>query len=114
MTTLNQYLILFFLLPFCISANTTSAVCFEPHPTVCAQFFHSDEVFIGKVISVKILWEDEKAGIIGGWRYHLKVQKIFRGISRSVIDVATENASDRFPLEKGGCYLVQFVKKQSL
>jgi hypothetical protein len=81
---------------------SASAVCPRPHPPVCAEFFHSDAVFIGTVASVRY---QEEAGD-SGWVYELNVTKLFRGSPQPVIRVFTEDASERFPLEKGHTYLL--------
>lgn len=59
--------LLFSLLP------SAKAVCQQPHPRVCAQFFHSDAVFTGTVISIRT--EPKGEAIPGGWFYRLKVTK---------------------------------------
>jgi hypothetical protein len=41
-----------------------------------------------------------------GWFYTLSVQKTFRGSSSKTIEVYTENANARFPLEVGKQYLL--------
>ncbi len=78
------------------------AVCPKPHPPVCAEFFHSEAVFIGTVTSVRYQQETDDSG----WVYELKVAKLFRGSARPVIQVFTEDASERFPLEKDHSYLL--------
>jgi len=81
---------------------SVSAVCPKPHPPVCAEFFHSDAVFVGTVTSVRYQQEAGESG----WVYELRVTKRFRGSGQPVVDVFTEDASERFPLEKDNSYLL--------
>jgi len=81
-----------------------SAVCRLPHPRACSEFFHSDAVFTGTVISVRE-WPRGQASP-EGWFYRLKVTKSYRGPSQDVIEIFTGNDTGRFPLEKGQAYLI--------
>jgi len=74
-----------------------------PHPRVCTEFFHSDVVFVGTVTSAQI---DGKEDSIEGWFYRLDVVRVFRGRPERQIEVYTENASARFPLELHHTYLL--------
>jgi hypothetical protein len=106
---MNRKTEIFFLMAFIFQITSKISVlafCCEPHPSVCAQFFHSDEVFIGKVISSKIILENDKADFNGGWQYSLNVQKVFRGPVVTLMNVMTGNDSDSFQLEKGHTYLL--------
>jgi hypothetical protein len=78
------------------------AVCPKPHPPVCAEFFHSDAVFVGTVTSVRSQQEAGEAG----WVYVLTVARLFRGSAQPVMQVFTEDASERFPLDKGKSYVL--------
>lgn len=80
------------------------AVCLQPHPRVCTEFFHSDTVFVGTVISIRNWPPDSE--LIDGWFYRLRVTKVYRGPSKRIIEVFTENASARFPLEMNHTYLL--------
>ena len=89
-----------------------SAVCRQPHPRVCAEFFRSDAVFVGTVISVRN-WPVGQAGP-GGWLYRLEIKKSYRGPSQRVIEVFTGNDTGQFPLEKGQTYLVFAYKEDGI
>jgi hypothetical protein len=89
-----------------------SAVCRLPHPRVCAEFFHSDAVFIGTVISVRE-WPKGEASP-EGWFYRLKLTKSYRGPTRDVIEVFTGNDTGGFPLEKGKTYLIFAYKQKGI
>jgi hypothetical protein len=89
---------------FAAYTGAACAVCLAPQPRVCAEFFRSDRVFVGKVTAVK---EVPDAGdTIGGWTYRLAVTKMYRGPGSKFIDVFTENSSGRYPLEIGHTYLL--------
>lgn len=89
--------------------DTVWAVFPEPAPKVCSEFFKSDFVFTGTVVSTTEL--AAKGDFVGGWTYRLKVLTVFRGVDRQTVEVSTENASARFPLKTGTSYLL-FVSKQ--
>ncbi len=82
-------------------------VCSRPDPTVRCEFLNSTAVFIGTVISTR----EEPARSTrpddnDGWIYTLTVQKRFRGAFSNTVEVYTENASVRFPLDNGKQYLL--------
>jgi hypothetical protein len=89
-----------------------SAVCRLPHPRVCSEFFHSDVVFTGTVISVRE-WPKRQASP-EGWFYRLRLTKSYRGSSQDVIEIFTGNDTGRFPLEKGQSYLVFAHKRNGI
>lgn len=80
--------------------------CLQPNPPrVCTEFFAADAVFTGNVSSVRYLPQ----GLPGhdpGWLYRLKVLNMYRGPSKSSIQVYTENNSARFRLDKDQTYLL--------
>jgi hypothetical protein len=86
-----------------LAAISTCGVCSEPAPRVCTEFFDSDAVFAGTVISMRTVREEE---FTEGWSYRLHVEKSFRGPTGPVIEVYTGNDSARYPLEKGRKYLL--------
>ena len=88
----------------------TSAYCLVPEIRANGEFFKSDAVFIGTVLSIRETQDTDKD--VGGWFYRLSVEELFRGPALKVITVYTENSSARFPLEKGRKYLL-FAYKQS-
>jgi len=95
---------------FTVNAGTALAVCLEPHPRVCAEFFRSDAVFVGTVVSVRNL--PEKGEFTGGWVYQLMVKKMYRGFVQETIEVLTQNDSGRLPLDKGHTYLLFATKRE--
>jgi hypothetical protein len=88
------------------------AVCRLPHPRVCSEFFHSDAVFTGTVISVRESPRGQASP--EGWFYRLKLTKSYRGPSQDVIEIFTGNDTGRFPLEKGQSYLVFTYKRNGI
>src|SRR5437879_5418067 len=90
---------------------SVSAVCRLPHPRVCSEFFHSDAVFAGTVISVRELGGQASPE---GWFYRVKLTKSYRGPSQDVIEIFTGNDTGRFLLEKGQSYLVFAHKRNGI
>jgi len=86
------------------------AVCLEPHPKVSAEFFKSDAVFVGTVLTERTV--PEKDGAYDGWVYRLRIKQTFRGSVRDAVEVFTENSSGRFPLVVGETYLLLAYKEQ--
>jgi hypothetical protein len=85
----------------------SSAFCMQPNPTVVCEFLNSDAVFVGTVISARDEPSMRKGDVAPeGWIYRLTVQRLFRGPNSKIIEVYTENASARFPLEVGKQYLL--------
>jgi hypothetical protein len=78
--------------------------CPPPGPTVACDFLNSDAVFVGKVISTRVV--STLGEEIDGWLYDVRVQELFRGPRTKTIEVFTENTSGRFPLEVGKQYLL--------
>jgi hypothetical protein len=78
------------------------AVCLQPKPKVCAEFFKSDAVFVGTVVAQTLMDKDG----YDGWVYRLRAKKVYRGPTQDVIEVYTGNDSARFPLDTGETYLL--------
>jgi Carboxypeptidase regulatory-like domain len=94
----------FFLAAFILALPSAKAVCPVPEIPANSEFFKRDLVFRGTVLSVRELPDTDAA--IGGWLYQVKVEKVFRGVPRSEVEVFTENSSGRFPLDKNRDYLL--------
>lgn len=88
----------------CASAPSVLAVCSQPPPRVCTEFYDSAAVFTGTVVGVRS--DPGEEGSTNGWFYRVRVQKSFRGPKGPEIEVYTGNDSARFPLEKGRQYLL--------
>ena len=76
----------------------------KPHPEVRAEFFHSDAVISGVVVSQEA--EIDKNGDCIGWIYNIQVDKVFKGEAAHIIRVSTTNYSARLMLEVGSAYLL--------
>jgi len=76
--------------------------CAQPHPPICAEFFHRDAIFVGTVISSR----HRSNGEDPGWFYALKVNRVFRGVLPPVAKVFTEQSSGQFPLKMHQSYLL--------
>lgn len=88
-----------------LAPSPANAVCPEPHPPVCAEFFHSDVVFVGKLLDIR---EGTEQGFYPGWYYDFAVQETFRGKVQKNLTVFMENSSGRltFSFERGRRYLL--------
>jgi hypothetical protein len=87
-----------------MSATVAPAICPMPTPKVCSAFFESDAVFAGTVTSAEVV--PEKDDFIEGWRYHLRVARVFRGVVGHRVVVHTSNDSGRLQLAVGREYLL--------
>jgi Carboxypeptidase regulatory-like domain len=93
-----------FLIFFLSWPRLTFASCPTPDIKPNGEFFKATLVFTGKVLSVRKVEDTEKE--IGGWFYRMRVTEIFRGPIRREFTVFTEDASNRFPLDSNGEYLL--------
>jgi hypothetical protein len=84
---------------------TAFAYCRVPEIKANGEFFKSDLVFTGTVLSERYR---DGPGVQdnGGWYYRIRVLQIFKGPILKQFTVYTEDASNRFPLEKGRDYLL--------
>jgi hypothetical protein len=91
---------------FC-PAGAAYGYCFQPYPTVRCEFLNSDAVFVGTILSVRVVPPGAKPSVpiafsgIDGWVYELSVQKMFRGPRTEKIAVFTTNDDARVMLKKG-------------
>jgi hypothetical protein len=86
------------LLFLCISPARVHAYCGVPEIRTRGEYFQSDVVFTGTVVSGRFR--------SGSGLYHLRVQKVFRGPVHDQITVSTEDDDNRFLLEKDRAYLL--------
>jgi hypothetical protein len=89
----------------------SSAYCPVPEIRANGEFFKSDAVFIGTVLSIRETPDTDNN--VGGWFYRMRTEEMFRGPVSKVTTVYTENSSARFPLEKGRKYLLFAYKRNS-
>lgn|GEM_PF-1810564 len=96
---------------FC-QARTASGFCPQPYPTVRCEFLNSDAVFVGTVLSVRVVPPGAKPSVpiafsgIDGWAFDLSVQEMFRGPRTNRITVFTTNDDARAVLTKGETVLL--------
>lgn len=90
-----------------LTRSFTFALCLKPNPKVCAEYFKSESVFSGKVVSVRnvdTLIEGED--FLAGYWYKIKVYRIFKGPKKKFIDIYVNNDSGRFLMDVGKEYLL--------
>ncbi|MBI3934116.1 MAG: carboxypeptidase regulatory-like domain-containing protein [Acidobacteria bacterium] len=85
-------------------ATGAQAICPHPTPKVCAKFFESDVVFLGKVTALDSVVD--VGGDVNWLRYTTQVKEVYRGQPKKLEQVRTENASARWDAEIGKTYLV--------
>ena len=91
-------------LAFICLSGVARGVTLKPEPRLCTEFFRSDLVFSGKVISATRAKEDKDG--IGGWDYRIQVENMFRGEPQEFVTVFTENSSGRYMLKMQHEYLL--------
>jgi len=84
-----------------IFSPCSRASCPVPGIRPSGEYYKSDVVFTGTVISVRYTNRD-----VGGWFYRIRVGKVFRGPAQDEFTVYTEDSDIRFPLEKNRSYLL--------
>ena len=89
-------------------ASNAAGVCVNGNPTVRYEYFHSNAVFLGTVLSAKEIpaESDSDKGFLDGSMYKVRVDKTFRGKLGRTVDIFSENSSGRFPMDVGRQYLV--------
>jgi hypothetical protein len=75
---------------------------------VCTEFFRSEVVLTGTVVSVRE-WPTAGANR-EGWFYRVRVTRSYRGAARRFVEVFTGDDSARLPLVNGHSYLL-FARK---
>jgi hypothetical protein len=96
---------------FC-PARAAYGYCSQSYPTVRCEFLNSNAVFVGTVLSVRIVPPGAKPSVpigfsgIDGWVFELSVQEMFRGPRANRIAVFTTNDDARAVLTKGDTVLL--------
>src|SRR5882757_2478234 len=87
------------------------ADCAQPHPVrVCTEYSNSDDVFTGKVASIKQWPQPPDPNNIEGWFYTVEVGRTYRGSPGNKIELWWGNDPDGYPVKEGQNYLF-FVRK---
>jgi hypothetical protein len=95
-------------------ARAAYGYCSQPYPTVRCEFLNSDAVFVGTVLSARVVPPGAKPmpsvpiafSGIRGWVYELSVQRMFRGPRTNTIAVFTTNDDARVMLKNGETVLL--------
>jgi hypothetical protein len=92
-------------------AGGARGFCLQPQPArVCTEFFHSDMVLIGKIVSVRKIPDTPDPDNVEGWFYKVAIAKSLRGGAPPHDEIYTGNDETKFPMEVGKSYLL-FVNK---
>ncbi|HLG87256.1 MAG TPA: hypothetical protein VKZ79_08670 [Alphaproteobacteria bacterium] len=93
------------------ASGPAAAICLEPSPVhVCTEYFRSDDVVQGKVLSQRKFPDTPDPNNIEGWFYKFAIDKTYRGDAKGTIEIYTGNDETHFPLEVGHSYLL-FVNR---
>jgi hypothetical protein len=95
---------IFFLLIAPAFPIASCASCPVPGIRANGEYFKSESVFVGTVVSIRKKPNTDRD--IGGWFYRLHVERMFRGQPQDKLQVYTEDSDIRFPLEKNHKYLL--------
>ena len=85
----------------CILPRCSFGYCGVPEIRANGEYFKSDVVFTGTVLSGRYINRD-----VGGWYYRVHATRVFRGPAQAEFSVYTEDSDIRFPLEKDRSYLL--------
>jgi Carboxypeptidase regulatory-like domain len=96
--------ILILLLCSPLASVTALAYCPVPEIRANGEFFKSDVVLTGTVISQR--YTNPEGEDAGGWYYEMRAAKVLKGPIQKEFTVYTEDASARFSLEDGHDYLL--------
>ena len=85
----------------------------QQRPRVCAEFYYSDAVFEGTVVSTRQVPEEPSTPAnIMGWFYTLEITKAYRGLAQRTVEIYAGNDPTGIPLLHGHNYIL-FTKKDS-
>jgi hypothetical protein len=94
-----------------LASLPAGAICLQPQPVrVCTEFFHSDNVLIGKILSVRKIPNTPDPNNLEGWFYKIQPEKSYRGGALPGNEIYTGNDETSFPMEVGKTYLL-FIDK---
>lgn len=96
---------------FLLSCTEARAGCGLPHPRVRTEFFESDAVFVGTVISIEN-YAETPDDVSDGWFFRISVSKVYRGPAQPIIRVFSQSSDVRFPLELHHTYLLFAAKNE--
>ena len=94
-------------------AGRAEAVCLAPQPVrVCTEFFHSENVIVAKILSVRKIPDTPDPNNVEGWFYKIAVDKSYRGPKLPNDEIYTGNDETKFTMEVGKSYLLFINKNQ--
>ena len=89
------------------------AICMQPSPVrVCTEFFHSENVVVAKILSVRRIPDTPDPNNVEGWFYKIAVDKSYRGGKLQGDEIYTGNDETKFTMEVGKSYLLFINKNQ--
>jgi len=95
------------------TAGAARAVCLEPSPVrVCTEYFRSEAVIQGKILSQRKFPDTPDPNNIEGWFYKFAIDKAYRGSLKGTIEIYTGNDETHFPMDVGHSYLL-FVNRNA-
>jgi hypothetical protein len=101
-----RFVIFFSALYFFLN-GPADALCLDGRkPTVLNEYNDAVFVGVGIVASKRDLASDDDPEGVSKTIYTVNVEKVFKGKSRKLVYVASENTSSRFPMEVGIKYLI--------
>jgi hypothetical protein len=98
---------------FLFVAAGARAICLQPQPVrVCTEFFHSENVVVAKILSIRKIPETPDPNNVEGWFYKIAVDKSYRGPKIPNDEIYTGNDETKFTMEVGKSYLL-FINKNA-
>jgi hypothetical protein len=89
------------------------AVCLSPQPVrTCTEFFHSENVVVAKILSMRKIPDTPDPNNVEGWFYKIAVDKSYRGQKMPNDEIWTGNDETKFTMEVGKSYLLFINKNQ--
>jgi len=89
------------------------AICLQPQPVrACTEFFHSENVVVAKILSVRKIPDTPDPNNVEGWFYKIAVDKSYRGPKIPNDEIWTGNDETKFTMEVGKSYLL-FINKNA-
>src|SRR5215470_16333409 len=88
-------------------AGPAKAICLQPQPVrACTEFFHSENVVVAKILSVRKIPDTPDPNNVEGWFYKIAVDKSYRGPKIPNNEIYTGNDETKFTMEVGKSYLL--------
>jgi hypothetical protein len=95
------------------AAWPAQAICLQPQPVrACTEFFHSENVVVAKILSVRKIPDTPDPNNVEGWFYKIAVDKTYRGPKIPNDEIYTGNDETKFTMEVGKSYLLFINKNQ--